>query len=143
VRLAREREELRIVADQIGAPTSARTLATTLVRILAKPPRRVDERSRAFLTQQFKAVNGLIHVANAGETSWHGFACAIIEGLKIRGMDMAVRKITPIGTEDFPTKAVRPRNSRLSMERLSSTYGLQTPTWQDALANELDTVTVA
>lgn len=143
VRLAREREELRIVADQIGAPTSAQTLATTLARILTEPRHRVDGRSGAFLAQQFEAANGLIHVANTGQTSWHGFACAIVEGLKMRGMDLAVRKITPIATEDFPTSAARPRNSRLSMERLSSAYGLKTPNWQDALANELDTVTLA
>src|SRR4029077_16371298 len=75
-RLARERDELRVVADQFGAPTSPRPLAETVAMILA------GGASAAELAKEFAAAQGLVHLANAGSTSWHGFASAIVEGLK-------------------------------------------------------------
>jgi dTDP-4-dehydrorhamnose reductase len=81
---------------------------------------------------------GLIHVAAAGETSWHGFACAIVEGLRERGIRLTVERVAPISTDQYPAKAPRPLNSRLDLMRLQSVFGITPPHWQEALSLELD-----
>jgi dTDP-4-dehydrorhamnose reductase len=129
-RLARERKELRIVADQYGAPTSARTVADAVVRMLGADPPHLAER--------FAAVGGLVHVAASGETSWHGFAAAIVEGLRARGVALAVETVTPIRTAEYPTKAKRPANSRLDLRKLRQAFSIVPPNWDAALAVELD-----
>lgn len=129
-RLARERAELRIVADQFGAPTSAGGIADAVSRIVRT--------NGPALAQRFAAVGGLIHMAAAGETSWHGFAAAIVDGLKARGTALAVTRVTPIAAADYPTKARRPANSRLDLTRLKEAFGIETMHWKDALAPELD-----
>jgi dTDP-4-dehydrorhamnose reductase len=129
-RLAGERAELRIVADQIGAPTSARVIADVIASIVTKNP--------TDLAGRFAAAGGLVHVAAAGETSWHGFATAIVEGLKARGMPLKAESIVPIRTQDYPTKAKRPANSRLDLNRLQRVFGTTMPGWQDILGVELD-----
>jgi dTDP-4-dehydrorhamnose reductase len=134
-RLARERTELRIVADQIGAPTSARLVADVVAEIVTNGGPR--------LTEGFAASAGLVNVAAAGETSWHGFATAIIEGLKARGVPLLVQSVQPIRTQDYPTKARRPGNSRLDMTRLRDVFGIETPTWDEALSGELDELALA
>jgi dTDP-4-dehydrorhamnose reductase len=130
-RLAGERTELRIVADQIGAPTTANTIASTVAGIVKSNASNLDE--------LFARSGGMVNLACAGETSWHGFASAIVAGLKSRGARVAVETITPIATSDFPTKAKRPGNSRLDLSRLKDCFGVTTPAWQDALLPELDT----
>jgi dTDP-4-dehydrorhamnose reductase len=132
-RLARERTELKVVADQIGAPTSARSLAEGLASMLSETSGSKNEMARRFM-----AADGLIHVANSGETSWYGFACAIVDGLRSRNAELAVRKIVAISTREFPTKAVRPPNSRLEMSRLEGVFGIRMADWRDALELELD-----
>jgi dTDP-4-dehydrorhamnose reductase len=129
-RLAAERKELRIVADQIGAPTSARVIAEAVAQIL--------QSDAANLADRFAESGGIVNIACAGETSWHGFATAIITGLKSRGVKLEVETIAPIGTKDFPTKAMRPGNSRLDLSRLREVFGIVTPSWNDALEVELD-----
>jgi len=130
VRLAQERRELRIVADQVGAPTSAQLIADALAGILGTPGTGIPV--------EFALPGGIINIAASGETTWHGFAVAIVEGLKSRGMPLAVERIVPIATEDYPTKARRPKNSRLDLTRLRETFGITTPKWDQALALELD-----
>jgi len=127
--LARERAELRVVADQVGAPTPAALLAQVVADILARG---------ADLPARFAAARGLVHVAAAGEASWHEFASAIVEGLRARGVPLAVRRVLPVRSEDYPTKARRPRNSRLALQRLRDVFGLAPPDWRAALAAELD-----
>jgi dTDP-4-dehydrorhamnose reductase len=127
-RLAAERPELRIVADQIGAPTSAQVIAGSIARMIATPE----------LVGRFGAANGLVHLATSGETSWHGFASAIVDGLKARGAPLKAQAIVPIRTEDYPTKAKRPGNSRLDLTRAQRMFGVTTPHWEQALAAELD-----
>ncbi|MGY3614464.1 dTDP-4-dehydrorhamnose reductase [Bradyrhizobium sp. USDA 10063] len=129
-RLAGERKELRIVADQIGAPTTASAIADAIARIVL--PNLSD------LNAPFVRNSGVVNLVCAGETSWHGFASAIVAGLKSRGVELAVETIVPIATADFPTKAKRPGNSRLDLARLKNRFGVTTPAWQDALAVELD-----
>jgi dTDP-4-dehydrorhamnose reductase len=130
IRVAKERESLRVVADQFGAPTSATTIASTLVRIL-------DQGARD-LPATFARANGLVHLTNSGSTSWHGFACAIVEGLRSRTVALKAEQVTPIATADCPTKAVRPANSRLDLARLRAAYGIVPPAWEEALTLELD-----
>jgi dTDP-4-dehydrorhamnose reductase len=129
-RLARERGELRVVADQIGAPIPAAVIADAAAGMLAKG---MD----AFREDSARA-GGLVHLAAGGETSWHGFACAIVEGLRTRGVALAVERIVPIASEDYPTRARRPRNSRLDVSRLQEVFGIAPPPWRDALVPELD-----
>jgi dTDP-4-dehydrorhamnose reductase len=126
-RLAKERKELRIVADQIGAATSARVIAHAVAEILSSD-----------LMGRFARSGGVVNVVCAGETSWHGFATAIVAGLKSRGVKLEVENIVPIGTGAFPTKAKRPGNSRLDLSRLKDVFGIVTPSWSDALEVELD-----
>jgi len=129
-RLGKERRELRVVADQFGAPTSARLIADAVVSIVWQSPGTVAE--------CFAAVGGLLNIAAAGETSWYGFAVAIVEGLKARGVRLAVENIVPISTADYPTKARRPVHSRFDLTRLRETFGIGTSKWQDGLTIELD-----
>jgi dTDP-4-dehydrorhamnose reductase len=132
-RLARERGELRIVADQFGAPTSAALIADAVSRIVAK-----NGTAGRGLAGRFADAGGLVHLAATGETSWHGFAAAIVEGLKARGVALAATRVVPIATADYPTKARRPANSRLDLTRLRDLFGVATPPWDRALEPELD-----
>jgi dTDP-4-dehydrorhamnose reductase len=130
-RLAGERKELRIVADQIGAPTTAPAIADAVAGIIVP--------DITTLHDLFARKGGVVNLVCAGETSWHGFANAIIGGLKSRGVRLAVENVVPIATADFPTKAVRPGNSRLDLSQLKQRFGVAMPTWQQALERELDT----
>jgi dTDP-4-dehydrorhamnose reductase len=134
VRLAQEREELRVVADQIGAPTSATIIADTLAAFFASPQG---------LSGVIQRADGLLHVAAAGSTSWHGFATAIFEGLRARGVPLKVERVVPIGTADYPTRAHRPINSRLDLSKLSQVLGRSTPDWSAGLAAVLDEFVVS
>jgi dTDP-4-dehydrorhamnose reductase len=129
-RLAQEHKQLRIVADQIGAPTSAGLIASAIADMIEVGLFRLRD-----CTVQ---ANGVVHLAAAGETSWHGFASAIVEGLKRRGVHLAVDEIVAIRTDEYPTPARRPHNSRLDLARLQKIFAINPPHWQSALALELD-----
>ena len=129
-RLATERKELKIVADQIGAPTTARVIANAVMDIISPNLRDI--------ACPFARDAGIVNVVCAGETSWHGFATAIVDGLRARGVKLAAEAVAPIKTQAFPTKAQRPGNSRLDLSRLKGVYGIVTPSWNDALNVELD-----
>jgi dTDP-4-dehydrorhamnose reductase len=130
VRLARERKELRVVADQFGAPTSAQVLAEAVASLV--------EPGNKSLADRFAASHGLVNVAAAGETSWHGFATAIVRGLQTRGVGLTVEKIAPIATASYPVRARRPANSRLDLTQLQDLFAITTPQWHTALDVELD-----
>ncbi|WP_342733687.1 dTDP-4-dehydrorhamnose reductase [Bradyrhizobium sp. B117] len=134
-RLAKERKELRIVADQIGAPTSAKTIVDVVANIVPM--------DRSGLDATFEQRKGVLNVVCAGETSFHGFASAIVEGLRSRGWSLQVEDIVPIRSHEFPVKAKRPANSRLSLERLRREFGILTPDWRSALEHELDLLVAA
>jgi dTDP-4-dehydrorhamnose reductase len=129
-RLAAERDELRIVNDQVGAPTSARSIAKAIAHLLAV--------GQSDLARYFATAGGIVHLAAAGETSWHGFASEIVKGLQARGIKLKARAILPIATKDYPTKAVRPRNSRLALDHLAHSFGIIMPDWKESLKQELD-----
>jgi dTDP-4-dehydrorhamnose reductase len=129
-KLAQEKIELRVVSDQLGTPTSAKSLAWALKSVL---PDDVGEMSAAF-----SKVGGILHIANAGSTSRHGFASSVVKGLRERGIELKVIDIVPTRTKDFSAKAVRPLDSRLDLTRLAGTFGINMPSWQQALSEELD-----
>jgi len=127
--LARERDELRVVADQVGAPTSAAIIADAVAGLLD---------GATGLAASFSAAQGLVHLCAAGEASWYAFAAAIVEGLRMRGVALRTTRLTAITTEQYPTRARRPLNSRLALERLRRVFGIAMPHWQAAVAAELD-----
>jgi len=110
LRLAKERPELRVVDDQVGAPTSSLAIARATPQLLAK------------------GAQGLYHMTAGGETSWCGFARAILKGAGLATPVIAIR------TEDYPTPARRPRNSRLDCSRLKSDTGVALESWEAQLA---------
>jgi len=131
LRLAQERTELRIVDDQIGAPTSseciAQATANILAQVLAPSGGGIDGRS------------GIYNLTCTGEASWFGFARALLT--KTAGTyGFTVPNLVPIKTSEFPRPAQRPANSRLSCQRLEQTFGVTLPAWEDALALVLETL---
>ena len=130
-RLARERKELRIVADQIGAPTSAAVIADGVIEMLSPGLDKFSARCGE--------ANGLVHLVASGETSWHGFAVAIVEGLK-------ERKIAACGSNTFGRSQapnIRPaRNVRITRGSIfpacTRSLALRPLHWKAALAPELD-----
>ena len=120
----------RIVDDQIGAPTSAAFIADILAKVL--------EWQSEDLPKTFHMLNHCLHLTAAGQTSWHGFATAIVSGLKRRGATVITRRVVPISTADYPAKALRPLNSRLNITRLQSVLQIVPPDWHDLLEAELD-----
>lgn len=127
LRLARERTELRVVDDQHGSPTWARTLAeatSALVARLGKDPRSIARSAGDF--------RGIYHLSCQGATTWFEFARAIFDAFPDdRRVLTALR---PISTSEYPTAASRPRNSVLDCSRIASQFGIQMPTWDEALA---------
>jgi dTDP-4-dehydrorhamnose reductase len=122
LKLGAERPELRVVADQIGAPTWSNTIATSTSHLLAQGLAAND-------LDWWRERSGVYHLTAAGETSWHGFAKVILE----IAMGETAPNVIPIGTSDYPVPAKRPANSRMSHGKLTSTFGLALPDWQDAL----------
>ncbi len=139
LRLATEKEELRIVRDQIGAPTWSLEIAAATTKIVAQ----VIERSSA--TSAFSEVSGTYHLTAAGETTWYDFARAIIEeashtpqsipwfAAATGGRPLATRHIIPITTREFPTAAARPAYSVLSNSLLMQTFEVQMQDWRTQL----------
>ena len=130
LRLAGEREELRVIDDQFGAPTGADLLAdvtAVVLRGLKSDP----------------AVSGTYHCVAAGETSWHGFAMFVIEWARARGLPVSVAsgRVLPVPTSAYPTEATRPHNSRLDTTKLRQTFGLVLPPWQAGVERMLKEMT--
>ena len=128
--LAKTQKELRIVADQVGAPTSAALIAETLSTML--------EPGLPMFREKASEAAGLVHLTASGVASWYDFATQIVEGLKSRGVPLAVEHIVPIHTEDYPLPAKRPLNSQLNLTRLKAVFGMTPPDWREALKPELD-----
>ena len=128
LRLAAERDALRIVGDQVGGPTSSESIAHAVVQLLDiwKP---IQENQ-----------TGIYHFTNAGETSWHGFSCEIVNQYNVLissknwpALKVNVRNIAEITTADYPTPATRPANSCLNNAKLKQVFNIELPTWQHAL----------
>lgn len=122
LRLAAERDQLRVIDDQVGAPTGADLLADVAVHAL-----------RQALAEPGKA--GLYHLATSGHTSWCAYARHVIGWAQTRGVALKAGPDTvqAIATNDYPTPARRPLNSRLDTQRLQAAFGLRLPNWQDGV----------
>ena len=131
LRLAQQREELRIVADQIGAPTSARFIADVTSRILAK--------IQPLPSSSAHEEGDLYHLTPSNYTSWHGFAQTVLDAAKSSLLDATkLPTLIPISTEQYPLPAPRPKNSRLNCDKLSIQFGMHFPSWETAVRFCLD-----
>ncbi|HWC93534.1 MAG TPA: dTDP-4-dehydrorhamnose reductase [Pseudolabrys sp.] len=125
LRLARERDELRIVEDQIGAPTWARDLAAATA-VMTRQARQEIARD------DFES--GLFHVTGSGATSWFVFAKAVVKQAEQYGLLARKSKIVPIASSEYPVAATRPKNSRLSGARARHRFQIALPEWEQSLA---------
>ena len=124
LRLGADRDVLRVVADQHGAPTAAGDLAHVLALVMQS------------MISDPAAPLGTFHFANAGDTTWAGFAAEIFRLSAARGGPSA--RVEPIATKDYPTPARRPGNSRLDTQRIRDLYGVQPRPWEQATADIID-----
>lgn len=127
LRLARERDELRIVDDQIGTPTWSRMIAETTAQILVQCLAPSDND-----TQPLVCNSGVYHLSASGQTSWYGFAKFILSHADKLLQNRKTRLI-PISSAEYPSAAQRPPNSLLNHEKLMRRYGLAMPDWEDGL----------
>lgn len=124
LRLAADRDRVRVVADQRGSPTAAADLAGALATVCVR------------LVDDLGAATGTFHFANAGTTSWAGFATEIFRQSAARGGPHAT--VEGIATADYPTRARRPANSLLGHDAIGRAYGIVPRAWEDALGDILD-----
>jgi dTDP-4-dehydrorhamnose reductase len=120
VRLATEREELRIVDDQIGSPTYTADLARAIFALLSAGERRAPQ--------------GIYHYANEGQASWYEFACAIVALMQQQGLPVRTQKVMPIRTDEYPLPATRPAYSVFSKDKYKGATGAIVPDWRESLA---------
>ena len=132
LRLAQERERLTVINDQIGAPTSADLLADVTAHAIRTARQRPE-------------LSGLYHLAAAGETSWHGYACFVLDRARQAGIELktATENVIPVPTSAFPLPARRPLNSRLNTGKLQTSFDLHLPLWQTGVARMLDEILVS
>ncbi|WAH63701.1 dTDP-4-dehydrorhamnose reductase [Xanthomonas hortorum] len=128
LRVGAERDELRVVADQIGTPTPAALIADVTAQLLRQ--RKPD-------------TSGTWHLTAAGQTSWHGFAEAIFEEAVSSGLLSRAPRVVPITTADYPTPAKRPAYSRLSIEKLQRDFDIVLPEWQLGLQRVIAEIAAA
>ncbi|AZE24987.1 dTDP-4-dehydrorhamnose reductase [Pseudomonas chlororaphis subsp. aureofaciens] len=124
LRLAKDRETLNVIADQIGAPTGADLIADVTALAIRQ-------------VMQSPQLSGIYHLAAAGEVSWCGYASHVIEFARASGEVLAVTAINPIVTAAYPTPARRPLNSRLNTQKLRDNFSLHLPDWQSGVTRML------
>lgn len=131
LRLGMEREELKVVSDQYGAPTYAPHLAQATLRAL----------SNAWATEAKTGSfpSGVYHLCNTGVTTWHGFAARIFEQCRALALpfhsELKVQRVLPLRTEDYPTPASRPHNSRMNTDKAEQFLGVRLPSWEVGLTD--------
>jgi len=130
LKLAAGRDELRVVADQWGVPTSARLLADMTARVIGELAE-MDEHW------------GTYHLTAVGETTWHAYASHVIERARSQGAQLQIKHIVPIPAVDYPTPAARPPNSRLNCYKFSATFNLPLPDWRLDVDRVVDTLCAA
>nr|WP_218176360.1 dTDP-4-dehydrorhamnose reductase [Pseudomonas putida] len=132
LRLAKERDALNVVADQVGAPTGAELIADVTAHIIRQ----------IFSSEDASQLAGIYHLAAAGETSWHGYAQFVLQHACRQGCSLKVspEQVGAIRTEDYPVPAARPRNSRLNLAKLEKAFNLKMPPWQQGVQRMLDEI---
>jgi len=123
LRLARQKEALTVVDDQVGAPTWSRQIAEATALAIAR----------------WNGQSGVYHLPQAGFTSWYGFAKAIFE-LDPKKAEQILREVSPVSSDAYPSKAHRPTNSRMSGEKLAADFGIRLPHWEDSLRQVIETL---
>lgn len=126
LKLAQERDALKVINDQIGAPTGADLLADVTAHAIRTAIQRPE-------------ICGLYHLVAGGQTTWHGYANFVIDYAREHGLDIKVapEAIVPVPTSAFPTPAKRPLNSRLNTSKLRDTFNLNLPDWQSGVTRML------
>jgi dTDP-4-dehydrorhamnose reductase len=134
LKAARERDRLRVVADQHGAPTWSRDLARMTAHVIGECVRRsaVPE-TREGLPDAVAQVGGVYHAAGAGETTWYGFAAEAVRQQAERTPEVRLAEVDPIATAEYPTPARRPVNSRLDCRKLQDAFGWSMMRWEESL----------
>ncbi|WP_026470912.1 dTDP-4-dehydrorhamnose reductase [Alkanindiges illinoisensis] len=128
--LAHERDELSIINDQIGAPTSAALIADVTAHAL-----------KTYANAQAPAqLCGIYHLTAAGSVSWYGYAQFIFKQASHLGYNLKIKQVNPIDTSAYPTPAQRPLNSRLSLAKLEQQFGLMLPHWQQSVLHTLQEI---
>jgi dTDP-4-dehydrorhamnose reductase len=133
LKLGRDRDSLRVIADQFGAPTTASLIADVTAQIV----------SRHWLHGEREVfAAGIYHLAAAGETTWHGYATEVLRGAAARGVELKVdpERIEAIPATAYPLPAARPSNSRLDTSKLRETFDIHLPDWQQGIHLLLDQI---
>jgi dTDP-4-dehydrorhamnose reductase len=148
LRLAAERDELKVIDDQVGAPTGAELIADVTALCLRSVLREagpVSEREHGNAGQAAGARSGVYHLVASGETSWHGYARFMIDMARAAGLPLRVAHdaIRAVSSSEFPTPAKRPLNSRLSTARLQEDFGLVLPDWKVGATRLFDELNAA
>ena len=129
LRLAKEKDQLTVIDDQVGAPTGADLLADVSAHAITTALRHPD-------------VSGLYHLVAEGQSSWYGYAKFVIDFARQAGIQLKVapEAIQPVPASAFPLPALRPKNSRLDTRKLQKTFGLNLPNWQTGVAHMLSEI---
>jgi dTDP-4-dehydrorhamnose reductase len=137
MRLATERDELRVVDDQIGAPTLSKDIAQATLQVLQQLTGKSCSPAEALGDRR-----GICNMTSLGSVSWYGFAAAIVEEMRRHAMngEKHLARVIPISTGERPTPATRPKNSRLSTEKLRRIFGVELPDWKTSLVNVIEEV---
>jgi dTDP-4-dehydrorhamnose reductase len=130
LKAARERERLRVVDDQHGAPTWSRDLAKMTAHVIERLEASAAGRAPG---ETGSGWTGIYHAAAAGETTWYGFAAEAVRLERERNPGMNLAELDAITTAEYPTPATRPQNSRLNCEKLASTFGWRMMDWRESL----------
>jgi dTDP-4-dehydrorhamnose reductase len=134
VKLATEREELRVVDDQIGAPTWSRDIAAATTQVIRQSTRSILAGTGQNASEALRDRRGIYNLTAEGSVSWCGFAVAILEEIKKqRKSHGGFAGITPISTSQYPTPARRPLNSRLLNNKVHEVFGVFLPPWRESL----------
>ena len=138
LKLATERQELRIVDDQVGAPTWSRDLADATRKIIEQLVTK-SATEKTSIGDALGDRRGIYHMTAEGSVSWRGFAAAIVEEMGKRGLgERNPAKVVPIPSSHYPTPAARPQNSRLCNDKLKNAFGVTLPQWGTSLAAVMD-----
>ncbi|MEQ1105976.1 dTDP-4-dehydrorhamnose reductase [Acinetobacter ursingii] len=128
LKLAKSKDELNIIADQIGVPTGAALIADVTAQVI---------RYYEFNPDQHHDLHGHYHLAPQGETSWYDYAQFIFEQARQKGIELQIKQVEPIPTTAYPTPAKRPLNSRLNTQKLQQTFYIHLPEWQQGVEHAI------
>ncbi|WP_130804956.1 dTDP-4-dehydrorhamnose reductase [Acinetobacter ihumii] len=128
LKLAKSKDELNIIADQIGVPTGAALIADVTAQVI---------RYYLFNPHQHNDLHGHYHLAPQGETSWYDYAQLIFEQARQKGIELQIKRVEAIPTTAYPTPAKRPLNSRLNTQKLQQTFHIHLPEWQQGVEHAI------